>query len=202
MSDQHATEADAYPEPRTETLEAMDTPAPEPTSEAEEPIPSDVSAPIAEPIADPGDESIDSSIAEPTADPGDEARHGLFVDRLEDQQPKAPEVDWVVGPADPMAALPAASHPPLSSPSAIGSPSPLAPPTRLGPPAPAAPQWIAGPAPGPIVIGVIGLVALVLALLVATGRSINWSLAGPGTVIGLGTVVIVLGVLGLRRNKA
>lgn len=63
--------------------------------------------------------------------------------------------------------------------------------------------WIEGPAVGPIVIGVIGLLAMVGAwLAVATSLTINWSIAGPAAVIGVGAVIVSLGLLGLRRSRS
>lgn len=64
------------------------------------------------------------------------------------------------------------------------------------------PIWITGPAPAPIVIGLIGLLTLAgCAIWALTDWTVNWSLAAPAAVVGVGLVIIGLGVAGLRRPR-
>jgi hypothetical protein len=52
---------------------------------------------------------------------------------------------------------------------------------------------------------VAGLVAMVLAGLVIAketmGLSINWSRLGPGAIVGIGAVMVVIGAIGLVRRR-
>jgi hypothetical protein len=63
---------------------------------------------------------------------------------------------------------------------------------------PARPQ---GPNAAPVVLG---LVALVLATLIIAhetmGLRVNWSQLGPGAIVGIGLLLVVLGAIGLVRR--
>lgn len=73
--------------------------------------------------------------------------------------------------------------------------------TTLAPPASPDASWIKGPAPAPIVIGVLGLVAVAVCFLqFAPDLAVNWAIAGPAITIGVGALILVLGLIGLRRN--
>jgi len=52
---------------------------------------------------------------------------------------------------------------------------------------------------------VLGLVCLVLAGLViareVNGFRVNWAVFGPGAIVGIGVLVLILGVLGLARRE-
>lgn len=52
---------------------------------------------------------------------------------------------------------------------------------------------------------VVGLVAMVLAGLIiakeATGLSVNWSRLGPGAIVGIGVVMVLIGAIGLVRRR-
>ncbi|HPB72767.1 MAG TPA: hypothetical protein PLX71_07305 [Phycicoccus sp.] len=77
----------------------------------------------------------------------------------------------------------------------------VAPTIAAAPASPAEPRWIGGPAPVPIVIGLLGLVAALVAILaVTTTLHPNWAVIGPVSVIGVGALVIALGLLGMRRD--
>ena len=82
---------------------------------------------------------------------------------------------------------------PVTQPGAAGSPiqDTLTPPARpKGPNASAV---------------VVGLVAMVLAGLIiakeATGLSVNWSRLGPGAIVGIGVVMVLIGAIGLVRRR-
>ena len=60
-----------------------------------------------------------------------------------------------------------------------------------------------GPAPTPVIIGLIGLLTLVgTGIWSLTDWGVNWALAAPVAVVAVGLVIIVLGVSGLRRPRS
>lgn len=69
-------------------------------------------------------------------------------------------------------------------------------------PWPPRPAPLAGPAPFPVVLGILGLL-LAGSVLVAetTEVSLPWSDLGPWSVVVGGLVVVLVGVLGLRSNR-
>lgn len=74
---------------------------------------------------------------------------------------------------------------------------------RPGSSAEAEPRWITGPAPTPVIIGIVGLLTLVsTAVWSLTDWAVNWAVAVPVGIIGLGVVIVGLGVAGLRRPRA
>ena len=100
---------------------------------------------------------------------------------------------------------PGSSHPPETS----GTPaspemSTPATPTTSGAhghaPPPARPTR-GTPAIGTILVGLIGLASLVLSALVTAGTGIDVGRALPFIVLGFGVIVVVLGLLGLRRSR-
>lgn len=63
------------------------------------------------------------------------------------------------------------------------------------------PTYRTGPAPFPILLGLLGLLTA-LGVLVAewTDLSLPWTDLGPWTIVLVGLVVVVVGVLGLRSS--
>lgn len=59
-----------------------------------------------------------------------------------------------------------------------------------------------GPNTGAIVLGVLCLVLAGLAIARETsGFQVDWTVFGPGAVVGVGVLVLLLGVLGLARRQ-
>jgi hypothetical protein len=59
-----------------------------------------------------------------------------------------------------------------------------------------------GPSPWTVVYGLIALaVAVVVFVTTATTTDIDWSTAGPATVVGFGVVLVLLGLLGMRSRR-
>ena len=82
---------------------------------------------------------------------------------------------------------------PIGEPPALGAPA-----SR---PVTSEPAWLTGPAPTPVIIGLIGLLTLVFtAVWSLTEASVNWSVAAPAAIIGIGLVIVVLGLTGLRKR--
>jgi len=83
-------------------------------------------------------------------------------------------------------------NPALTAPTPAGNPTPDK--------APLGPQ---GPHAAPIVLG---LAAMAFAGLIIAKETLNWrvdwSRVGPGTIVGIGTVMVVIGVIGLVRHQA
>lgn len=75
-------------------------------------------------------------------------------------------------------------------------------PAAVADPAPPEPMWLRGPAPTPIIIGVLGLLAAVMCgLAVGTTLTINWVVAAPALIIGFGVLIVALGLLNARRSR-
>lgn len=69
-------------------------------------------------------------------------------------------------------------------------------------PVSSAQEWLDGPAPAPIIIGILGLLAALASVLaVIPGIDIRWGVSGPALIIGFGALVIVLGLLSARRAR-
>lgn len=59
-----------------------------------------------------------------------------------------------------------------------------------------------GPSAWTVVHGLIALaVAVVVFVTTATTTRIDWGTAGPATVVGLGVVLVLLGLLGMRSRR-
>ena len=59
-----------------------------------------------------------------------------------------------------------------------------------------------GPNAGAIVLGVLCLVLAGLAIAQETsGFQVDWTVFGPGAIVGVGVLVLLLGVLGLARRQ-
>ena len=59
-----------------------------------------------------------------------------------------------------------------------------------------------GPNAGAIVLGVLCLVLAGLAIAQETsGFQVDWAVFGPGAIVGVGVLVLLLGVLGLARRQ-
>ncbi len=68
--------------------------------------------------------------------------------------------------------------------------------------APAEPTYLTGPAPFPVVLGLLGLLtAIGVVLADLTDVSFPFRDLGPWTVVLVGAVIIVVGALGLRSSR-
>lgn len=68
---------------------------------------------------------------------------------------------------------------------------------------PEAPAYRRGPAPFGLFLGIVGLVvAFAVFLTEVTDVAVPWSDLGPWVVVGGGLLVVLVGVLGLRANRA
>jgi hypothetical protein len=106
----------------------------------------------------------------------------------------APDPDAVPAPAGTTWATPPQDTPrdvPAPAPAPAGSVA-TAPVTRAS----------RGPNTGAIVLGVLCLVLAGLAIAQETsGFQVDWTVFGPGAVVGVGVLVLLLGVLGLARRQ-
>lgn len=84
---------------------------------------------------------------------------------------------------------------PPGAPTAPLSPAPLSP----APLSPARKQR-SGPAVGTLLAGLVGLGVLVLCSLAIAGTSVDAGAAAPLVIVGIGAVVILVGLVGLRRG--
>lgn len=77
-------------------------------------------------------------------------------------------------------------------------------PTRA--PAPTAapePEWIRGPAPFALVLGLLGLVVAASTLVAElTDVTLPWNDLGPWSVVAAGIVVLIVGAIGLRSSRS
>lgn len=69
-------------------------------------------------------------------------------------------------------------------------------------PSRATPEFASGPAPTTSVVGLLGLLT-VIAVLAAqtTDLDIPWGVVGPVAVVGVGVLLVVLGLAGLRGQR-
>ncbi|HYN30615.1 MAG TPA: hypothetical protein VES95_12235 [Dermatophilaceae bacterium] len=92
------------------------------------------------------------------------------------------------------------TSPDTTSPSGTTRPIDTTSPTGAqSPEPPAAPR---GPAPLTVFSGLVGLLVALGAFLVATLTvDVDWGRLGPGLVIGVGAVIVLLGLLGIRADR-
>ncbi len=65
------------------------------------------------------------------------------------------------------------------------------------------PTYLGGPAPFPIVLGLLGLLtALGVVVADITDLTVPWTDLGPWTVVLAGVVILVVGAIGLRSSRA
>lgn len=72
-------------------------------------------------------------------------------------------------------------------------------------PDPAVPQTLPprhGPAVGTLLCGLVGLAVLIVATLRLSGQQIDTGAAIPLVVLGIGVVVVLAGLVGLRRSRS
>jgi hypothetical protein len=89
---------------------------------------------------------------------------------------------------------------------AVPTPAPTAPAAPTPTPAvtgtPPEQQWIEGPAPFAIILGILGLVVAGAVLLgELTDLSLPWNDLGPWSVVAAGLVVLLVGAIGLRSSR-
>jgi hypothetical protein len=111
-----------------------------------------------------------------------------------DVVPAAAGTTWSTPPQDTPQDVPAPAEPattPVGSAAPAGSVA-TAPVTRAS----------RGPNTGAIVLGVLCLVLAGLAIARETsGFRVDWTVFGPGAIVGIGVLVLLLGVLGLARRQ-
>ncbi|MEO7070982.1 MAG: hypothetical protein ABI131_10875 [Nostocoides sp.] len=74
--------------------------------------------------------------------------------------------------------------------------------SRAEPPAHPHAPTLRGPSPWTVLHGLIALALAVLVFITtATTTRIDWATAGPATIVGLGVVLVLLGLLGMRRRR-
>ena len=95
---------------------------------------------------------------------------------------------------------------PAAAPAAIGTGTATATapaPTPVPAPAPAEPEYLRGPAPFALVLGLLGLVVAGSVLVgELTDVSLPWNDLGPWTVVAAGLLVLLVGAIGLRSSRA
>ena len=65
------------------------------------------------------------------------------------------------------------------------------------------PTYLSGPAPFPIVLGLLGLLtALGVVVADVADLTLPWTDLGPWTVVLAGVVILVVGAIGLRSSRA
>jgi hypothetical protein len=93
---------------------------------------------------------------------------------------------------------------PPAAPAAGTTPPPGGPAVTTTDEAPARPEptYLSGPAPFPVLLGILGLLTA-LGVLVAewTDLSVPWTDLGPWTIVVVGLVVLVVGAVGLRSSR-
>ena len=64
------------------------------------------------------------------------------------------------------------------------------------------PTYLSGPAPFPIVLGLLGLLtAIGVVIADLTDLTVPWTDLGPWTVVLAGVVILVVGAIGLRSSR-
>ncbi len=163
------------------------------------------------PANDPGTEST-----APTSPTSENETMNEYVQRTEQSAPQdatsieeprfAPSSDspqgsdpstWFDQEATEQATAPAPAQGPEWTPS-----YPTARPAPSGPVSTAPVPVITGPAPVPIILGILGLVIAVTAVVTrAADLIIDWGRAGPVTVLGAGLLLVVFGLIGMRGRS-
>lgn len=96
---------------------------------------------------------------------------------------------------------------PAAAPAAIGSgtaiaTAPAPTPAPAPAPAPAEPEYLRGPAPFALVLGLLGLVVAGSVLVgELTDVSLPWNDLGPWSVVAAGVLVLLVGAIGLRSSR-
>jgi hypothetical protein len=95
---------------------------------------------------------------------------------------------------------------PATAPAAIGTATATATmpaPTPAPAPAPVEPEYLRGPAPFALVLGLLGLVVAGSVLVgELTDVSLPWNDLGPWSVVAAGVLVLLVGAIGLRSSRA
>jgi len=92
---------------------------------------------------------------------------------------------------------------PLPTTAATGAPATMTAPAPPAPAAPPQPQWLPGPAPFALVLGLLGLLVAGSVLLnELTDVTLPWGDLGPWSVVAAGLVVLLVGAIGLRSSRA
>ncbi len=164
-----------------------DTPTtPEPTPDETRPDPTLESDAMSEPTdrdvtaaSDPAQTPTGSARTEQTENLTDE----LLGTRPTEQQTTWAPMPEAAGPAPASGqAAPTATQPPAAAP----APVPVE----------------TSPAPFPIIVGLVGLVVAITAIVSrAADLTIDWGRAGPITVVGAGLVLVALGLVGMRGQR-
>jgi len=80
------------------------------------------------------------------------------------------------------------------------APAPARAPASTAPPEP---EWIKGPAPFALVLGLLGLVVAGSTLVAElTDVTLPWNDLGPWSVVAAGIVVLIVGAIGLRSSRS
>jgi hypothetical protein len=107
-------------------------------------------------------------------------------------------------PPDPSTSVRVPAQAPSST--SAPTPSPVATATATAPApasAPPAPTYLAGPAPFPILLGLLGvLLAVGVVVGELTDLTLPWTDLGPWSVVAAGLVVLVVGAIGLRSSRS
>ena len=108
----------------------------------------------------------------------------------------------------PTTPAPAASTAPATAPATTGTPvatmtaTAPAPAPTPAPPTPAEPQYLSGPAPFALVLGLLGLLVAGSVLVnELTDITLPWGDLGPWSVVAAGLVVLLVGAIGLRSSR-
>ena len=89
---------------------------------------------------------------------------------------------------------------PAPAPASASTPAPAPAPESTDPPEP---QWLTGPAPFALVLGLLGLlVAATVLLTELTDWTLPWGDLGPWSVVAAGLVVLLVGAIGLRSSRS
>lgn len=104
------------------------------------------------------------------------------------------------GPATPPAPVSTAAPAPSTTSPATATATATAPAPATPPPAP---TYLAGPAPFPILLGLLGvLLAVGVVVGEITDLTLPWTDLGPWSVVAAGLVVLVVGAIGLRSSRS
>ena len=99
------------------------------------------------------------------------------------------------GPVSTVAPAPSTTSPATATATATApAPAPATPP---------APTYLAGPAPFPILLGLLGvLLAIGVVVGELTDLTLPWTDLGPWSVVAAGLVVLIVGAIGLRSSRS